>query len=267
LILLHGCKQTAEDILELSALKEQVDKHGFYIVIPEQHVARNAEHCWNWFLPENQTTAYYGEPALLRDLTINLFPIHAIDPNQIYVVGMSSGAGMAINMFSLFPDSFAGIVSLAGIPFGVAYDVNSAIDLINNGTALTDEELGKRMYQVRPLIMGGDRKVLLVHGDTDTRVDIKNSESLFGAFKVHADFLDDGKQNDSVDFKTSNRKRYGSQNAHSTTEHNAVSKHWSIRYLTVHGMGHQWPGSKAQSPHADPMGPSLSEYIINFLGL
>lgn len=267
LLLLHGCRQNAADILDVSRLADWVDSHGFYLIIPEQHVSRNTDYCWNWFLPENQSTLYYGEPPFLRDLTTNLFPYHAIDPYQVYLVGMSAGASLAVNLFAMYPDSFAGLVTLAGAPFGVANDLPSAMDLITNGTALSGDELGKRMHQARPLNMKVERKILIAHGDADTRVNIKNGESLFGALKAHSDYLDDGKLNGSTKFKKTQKSTAGTTQTRATSSQILKGKFWSIEYLKIQGLGHQWPGSKSSSADADPYGPNLTEYLVNYLGI
>lgn len=267
LLLLHGCTQNSSDILDLTEISNAVDKHGFYVIVPEQHTSRNSDSCWNWFLPENQTAMYYGEPTFLRDLAINLLPFHAIDPNQIHLAGISAGGSMAVNLFALYPDSFAGLVTIGAAPFGIASDVKTALNLMSNGTNLTPEELGRRMHQARPIQLKTKRKFLIAHGDADIVVNHKNAESIFGALKIHADYLDDGKQNKSVKFKSTTKTVTGTQKHRATTTKTLSNKDWTIQQLTIHGLGHKWPGSNSKSVHADPYGPSLTNHLIQYLEL
>lgn len=267
LVLLHGCKQTAAEILDVTGLAAMADEKGFYVIVPEQNTSRNSDHCWNWFLPQNQTLTSYGEPVFIRDIVSSLMPAHAIDLTKIYLVGMSAGAGMAMNLYALYPDVFAGAVGLAGIPFGIATGVESAMDLITQGPLIAPTEIAARMFRSHPVVIQAKRKILLVHGSSDTRVSPKNSSSLFESFKSYADLGDDGKANKSAQFKNTTRTSPGSFKAYPFVSYRAQSKYYDIELQTITGLAHQWPGSKAASPYSAPKGPGLTETLIKFLEL
>src|SRR5687767_6584159 len=54
LVMLHGCRQTPEDIARGTRLNEHADERGWLVVYPDQSETANKYRCWNWFDPANQ---------------------------------------------------------------------------------------------------------------------------------------------------------------------------------------------------------------------
>lgn len=267
LVLLHGCTQSSDEILEISGLRELVDDLGIYVIAPDQIKERNTHSCWNWFLPENQSTWSYGEPPFIRDLVFNILPFHAIDPDQIYLVGMSAGAGMAVNMMTLYPDSFAGVVTLAGVPFGVAKSLQEAQELLTKGSTQKAEDIANGMRSARAVRIKRDKKALFLHGTNDTRVIPQNTEMLYESFLHYADLADDGNLNGSQDFVTDTYAQKGPPTEFSWSRTTSKGENWIIEKRFLHGLEHKWPGSASKSPHAESRGPSFTKILIEFLDL
>jgi polyhydroxybutyrate depolymerase len=113
ILLLHAydgdAASTAEEVTELSS---RATERGFVVVAPTSatgHAARG----WNvgWpgvYAPVND--AGYCE-ALLRDLA----RVGTVGSGRAFAVGVSNGAGLALHLVDLFPDRFAGAVSVAGV--------------------------------------------------------------------------------------------------------------------------------------------------------
>lgn len=100
------------------------------------------------------------EVALLFDLIRKIEQEYPnIDHNRIYLVGYSMGASTAQNLFSLNPDQFAALVSIAGVP-----------DLSN-----TDKL--------------ASRKIWLIHGEKDDENPYQGSEILFRRLKGNKKLL------------------------------------------------------------------------------
>ena len=49
--------------------------------------------------------------------------IRPIDSTRVYIAGMSAGAAMAVNIASLYPERFAGVMSHSGVAVGAATNV------------------------------------------------------------------------------------------------------------------------------------------------
>ncbi|MGR5503972.1 PHB depolymerase family esterase, partial [Vibrio sp. DNB22_10_4] len=73
-----------------------------------------------WDYANTSPSRTSGHVGVLLDL-VNRFVTnaqYAIDPNQVYVAGLSSGGGMTMVLGCIAPDIFAGIGINAGPPPG-----------------------------------------------------------------------------------------------------------------------------------------------------
>ncbi|HEY3533267.1 MAG TPA: PHB depolymerase family esterase, partial [Casimicrobiaceae bacterium] len=63
LVLLHGCRQTPEDIAALTRIVDHADAEGMLVLLPRQTPQANEWGCWNWF--EANTERGAGEAAIV----------------------------------------------------------------------------------------------------------------------------------------------------------------------------------------------------------
>ena len=85
--------------------------------------------CWSWFVALDQMRGQ-GEPAVLVALTRFIVAEHDISPRHIYAAGLSAGAAMAVVLGQTYPDVYAAVGSHSGLPYAVAADVYSALDVM-----------------------------------------------------------------------------------------------------------------------------------------
>ena len=119
-----------------------------YVLAPQVPV-RSA----NYF-PSAQDTELMsiGSPALLAVLELVKQTIrqHAVDPDQVYIVGFSMGASAAWNALLMHPKLFAAAVPFSGIApeRHFARELSSTPILIVHGTADTENPIGadKKMF-------------------------------------------------------------------------------------------------------------------------
>ncbi|MEM5331987.1 PHB depolymerase family esterase [Paraburkholderia sp. JHI2823] len=124
ILVLHGCLQTASgDVINNSSTagfnwKAIADQYGAIILAPNATGNVYSNHCWDYANTSPSRSA--GHVGVLLDL-VNRFVSnsqYAIDPNQVYVAGLSSGGGMTMVLGCIAPDIFAGIGINAGPPPG-----------------------------------------------------------------------------------------------------------------------------------------------------
>lgn len=123
-LVLHGCQQTASgDVINGASgggfnWKSIADQYGAVLVAPNATGNVYSNHCWDYANASPSRTA--GHVGVLLDV-VNRFVSnaqYAIDPNQVYVAGLSSGGGMTMALGCIAPDVFAGVGINAGPPPG-----------------------------------------------------------------------------------------------------------------------------------------------------
>jgi poly(3-hydroxybutyrate) depolymerase len=119
-LVLHGCKQTAAgDVINSNDggynWAEMGDKYGAVILAPNATGNVYYNHCWD-YANTSHTRTGGGHDKVLLDVVDRFVkdPQYAIDPNQVYVTGLSSGGGQTMVMGCLAPDVFAGVGINAG---------------------------------------------------------------------------------------------------------------------------------------------------------
>ncbi|MFL5784030.1 MAG: alpha/beta hydrolase family esterase [Bacteriovoracaceae bacterium] len=269
LLLLHGCKQSPEIILEGTRLDEAAVAKNFYVIAPEQTVFENVDHCWNWFLTYEQARNPMNEMGQFIEGIKLMIEKAEVDPEQVYLAGISAGGVMGHNVASCYPDVFKGVALSAGLAYKIAEDLYEASTVLDEHHFKDPNYLGKAAYQCGS-VAGKRRlvKMLLVHGENDQRVNPYHTKLISEVNEVTLDYYDDGKRNNSdkpvVSENVRNlREGYGV----TITEKTYKTIKFSERTIMVKGMAHAWGGGKPISVNFDPKAPSTNEFIFQFFQL
>jgi poly(3-hydroxybutyrate) depolymerase len=134
MVVLHGCSQSVTgDIIDKRAGWEgPAEKYGMVLAAPDVPTTnssgtRVASGCWDWFGDKHQRGE--RDTGLLANMikAVRSRPELNIDANQVYVVGMSSGAGASQVLACLYPELIAGFGVHSGPALGSsAFGVFSA---------------------------------------------------------------------------------------------------------------------------------------------
>lgn len=109
LIALHGYSGTPEDFLSWSRLDRAADKAGFVLLTPEGWAAQ-----WNFPGYVYGDGDYeHADLLFLDDLVERLARLDCVDPERIFVTGISMGGGMAEYFACRSADTLAGAVLVA----------------------------------------------------------------------------------------------------------------------------------------------------------
>ncbi len=224
-LVLHGGGGHAENAQKMSEMNAVADREGFIVVYPNG-TGRLTYRLLTWNAADNCCGYAHDENVddvkFIRELIEQVQQDYAIDPNRIYVTGMSNGGMMSYRLACELSDVIAAIAPVAG-----AFN-------------LADCE------PTHPI------SVIIFHGTADEHVLYEGGESLKSV---------DGERIDqpvsaAVDFWTAHN---GCTAEPTTTESGSIvtdtytdcSTGAEVTLVTIEGGGHAWPGGKRGSRQGD----------------
>jgi poly(hydroxyalkanoate) depolymerase family esterase len=236
-VMLHGCKQDPDDFAAGTRMNEAALERDFFVLYPAQAQNANGSRCWNWFAQDHQLRDR-GEPSILAGMTRDVMKRYNIDPQRVYVAGLSAGGAMAAILGSTYPDIFAAVGVHSGLPVGSASDIPSAFAAMKSGPASAAQS-------------GRMPPTIVFHGDRDTLVHPANGERVVAASAGNA-----APQFERA--RSENGRQY-TRRTYRDVSGRAVAEHWA-----VHGSGHAWSGGSGRGSYTDAKGPDATEEMLRF---
>jgi poly(3-hydroxybutyrate) depolymerase len=255
-LVLHGCTQTAlGDVIDTGDggfnWKTMADQYGAVVLAPNATGNVYSNHCWDYASTSHNRTS--GHDAVLLKL-INRFvtnPQYAIDPNQVYVAGLSSGGGETMALGCMAPDIFAGVGINAGPPpgtttaqIGFVPSGYTATTAGNNCKALAGSNSPKFATQVAGVVWGTtDYTVAQGYGPMDAQA----MRIAYGGTFTQQSSASVAGGGSNIPYKDSNGKLRTSE-------------------ITVTGMAHAWPaGAGGQnSNYVDAAHVNYPSFVMDF---
>ena len=247
-VMLHGCRQSADDFARGTAMNELAEQFGCIIVYPEQSRGANWHGCWQWFDKAHHERGQ-GEPALIAGVTQQILGDYAIDRAHVGVAGLSAGGAMAVIMGRTYPDLFTAVGCHSGLAHGSATSGGDAMLAMRNGVCGSPP----------PSLSAEGLPIIVFHGDRDKTVHLNNSDcvvrqsiaggpaTLPGAAQV-------------VHSKPADVARHG----YTRTLHRGATGEVLAEQWTVHGAGHAWSGGSRRGSYTDADGPDASREMLRF---
>lgn len=181
-VVLHGCRQSAEGFDHASAWSVLAERHRFALLVPEQRRGNSALLCFNWFRPADIAPGL-GEVGSIRQMVGAMVERHRLDPARVFATGLSAGGAMAAALLSCHPDVFAAGAIVAGVAFGAATGTSEALDCMAHGPKLPPAALAERIRAASPAARRWPR-VSIWQGDADQIVTAANATALVGQWAV-----------------------------------------------------------------------------------
>ena len=244
LVMLHGCTQSPDDFAVGTRMNAQADLHGFLVAYPAQSAKANANTCWNWFRPQDQMRGG-GEPALITAMTAQVATDYRVDPNRVFVAGLSAGAAMAVVLGRTYPDVFAAVGAHSGLAYRAASDMGSAFAAMRNGATGDADGRARGGGNLTPTIV--------FHGDRDHTVSAANGDAIVAQQTRAGGHV-----------RTRESGRGSTGHGYERTTYTDASGRTVVEDWRVQGGGHAWMGGSATGTYTDPHGPDASAEMVRF---
>jgi poly(hydroxyalkanoate) depolymerase family esterase len=245
LVMLHGGTQDADDFAAGTRMNVLAEEHGFIVAYPSQCKSANPSLCWNWFKPEDQVRGA-GEPSIIAGITDEIVAEYDIDPQRVFVAGLSAGGAMAGVMGATYPEVYAAVGVHSGLPYRSATDVASAFSAMRG-----DPELQRRQQKTDPRSDHALRvRTIVFHGDADQIVHPSNAAKIIAA-----------KTGDTVE---RTKVRSSASRAYTRAVTRDKTGTLVVEQWLIHGSGHAWSGGSTDGTYTDPHGPDASRELLRF---
>ena len=247
-VMLHGCTQSPDDFAAGTRMNVMAEEQTCLVVYPEQPSDANPAKCWNWFRPNDQRRDQ-GEPSLIAGITLQVMRDYSVDPQRVYIGGLSAGAAAAAVMGATY-DLYAAIGVHSGLACGAANDLPSAFVAMRQGDLAAFP--GSSDISAFP----GDGPAvptIVFHGDRDTTVHPRNGDHVIAR---------------SMRTTNSQKKvhhgRIPGGHAYTRTIHTDASGRAMLEHWEIHGGGHAWSGGSPAGSYTDPRGPDAAREMLRF---
>ncbi len=242
-VVLHGCLTNAQDIEVATRFSEHAETQGFYVFYPEP-AKTNTKGCFEFYTPEAQKPGG-GDAAIVVSKVQEILNTYDIDPNKVFVAGMSAGSSLIPNLVNCYPEVFKGAAMHSGMGYGLTSTWQES---------LTVAVKGPNKRKQRNNFCDGSNykgKVFLIHGTGDKVMNPKHFKLL------NKDYFT-GLESKAERFPAANDV-YSYTRRHFYYGNEVVGQS-----LLVDGMAHDWSGSKPMIPICSQFGPQVTPLIIDF---
>lgn len=173
-----GSAQTPWGYKPTTQWETLAEKYGFYVLYADK-----GTQAFSWY-------AFYGtsgigrsdlEPSNIAKMTKDFITAHDIDPNKVFVNGLSAGAYMAVVMLATYPDLFVGGSTFAGGAYGCSTSC-AALGKKGNGWSWPGNHSASLVKQAYSTVWSDANarkpKLLVFQGDADGAVTPENLADL-----------------------------------------------------------------------------------------
>ncbi|MCA8425129.1 PHB depolymerase family esterase [Burkholderia seminalis] len=248
-VMLHGCKQTAESFAAGTGMCRLAERAGFAVLFPEQAKTAHAHRCWHWHGDATQS-----EAAAVVSLVDAIVRHHGFDRDRIYVAGLSAGAGLAAALAIRYPERFAAVGLHSGPAIAPPSSAMAAMSLMRRG--IRDDPLDA-LDACADVASYPGMPALVVHGALDTVVTDRNATQLGIAFARLNRLVDEH-----------GAIRVGEQHSYARDDAAYVdylkAGRLVVRVCIVHRLPHAWSGGDPREPFHSATGPDASAMFWHF---
>ena len=256
-VMLHGCTQNPDDFAAGTRMNQVAEEQKCFVLYPAQAQSANPSKCWNWFKESDQRRDQ-GEPSIIAGMTRQIMSSHSIDPQRVYVAGLSAGGAMAVTMGMTYPEIYAATGVHSGLAYGAARDVPSAFAAMRQSSSAN----GRMGIGAAGESTTCDVPTIVFHGDRDTTVHPCNGDQVRA--QSHAVAANGNSDTQAGVRATVQRGQVAQGHAYTRTVYHDAGGQAIVEHWLVHGAGHTWSGGSVSGSFTDPKGPNATQEMIRF---
>ncbi|MGO4330278.1 PHB depolymerase family esterase [Cupriavidus sp. 2TAF22] len=279
-VMLHGCRQTPEDLAAGTRMNALAEREGFIVAYPQQPLRRQMQRCWQWF--DLGATEGGREAQALSVLIDALVTRPDVRADQVYLAGLSAGASMAAVVALRYPGKIAAVGLHSGVVVGAGHTPHDGLRAMLHGSSVDPAML----LDAAGAMPGGPRMpAIILHGMADDAVNPVNARLLarqFLAYNGMTERVDDRMNGDA--------KRHpdhaGVPPADAAGTGAAVARVdppsaalpagdyleasfgvWNremVEVCEIAGLSHAWSGGDGDFAYHSPVGPDASALMWKF---
>ncbi|MBM2766423.1 extracellular catalytic domain type 1 short-chain-length polyhydroxyalkanoate depolymerase [Burkholderia anthina] len=248
-VMLHGCKQTAESFAAGTRICRIAERAGFAVLFPEQAKTAHSHRCWNW-----HGDAAHSEAPAIASLIDAVVRERGFDRDRVYLAGMSAGAGLAARLAIECPALFAAVGLHSGPAIAPPLSTMAAMSLMRRGlrddpVQVVDTCVDVRAYPGMP--------ALVMHGGLDTVVAEQNAMQLGAAFARLNRLVDEHGE-----LRVGEQHTYADDGAEYTDY--LRGGRVVVRVCIVRRLAHAWSGGDPREAFHSATGPDATAMFWNF---
>jgi poly(hydroxyalkanoate) depolymerase family esterase len=256
--MLHGCTQDPNAFADAAEMDAIAEENGFVVIYPEQPASVTPTKCWQWWDTAHQSRDG-GEPKELADATAAIGAAKGVDPQHVYVAGISAGGAMTSILGATYPDRFAAIGVVAGLEYKATTNFGGVLQASSQGgpdpATQADVMRAAMGTRARPV------PAIVFQGTSDSVVAKVNGEQVAASW-LGVGVRELGAQAIESPASTSVTDGYPfTWSPHVVKSKNGAS---IVELYMIDGLGHAWPGGKAGGSYSDPKGPKASRALWGF---
>lgn len=257
-LMLHGCRQTPEDLAEGTRMNALAEREGFIVAYPQQPLRRQLQRCWQWF--DLAATEGGREAQALAALIDELGARPDVSASEIYLAGLSAGAAMAAVVALRYPEKVAAVGLHSGVVIGAADSPRSGLKVMQRGSGADPAWL----LDAAGIVPGGpEMPAIVVHGLADDAVHPVNARLLARQFLTY-NRLDDRIAMRPVTGDAPSVQPLRLPPGHYIEERFGRWNRDLVTLVEVEGLDHAWSGGDERYRYHSAMGPDASELMWSF---
>jgi poly(hydroxyalkanoate) depolymerase family esterase len=273
-VMVHGCGTTAEQQMYANLINDIADVEDFLVMYPD-----NGGNCWRAVSGGESTHRGTGADAdQVAGMTLETMERYSVDPERVYMIGMSAGAFQTTATAAAYPEIYAAVGVMAGGGYGMDVTCIGVPDVVAPAYApLAIREMGERARIIPFIALGGTEDQLgeyaVVGCSRKAFIESMATNNVLSGGQVVGDTTTGGRYSLDPSSTETGQVPGGyawTKEVWRDTSGCQIGERWMI-----HGMGHYWSGGTTDPKYwdvqpngamgfNDPKGPSASWAAWNF---